>query len=306
MAGGKLRIKAPPPPADGPVSERRDARLARIGQSTVRRLLPHPRRRLIGAWCFLDHFGPSVSTGDGGDIGLHPHIGLQTVTWLLEGELVHRDSTGSVQQIRPGQLNWMTAGRGIAHAEQDLRPAGARTHGVQLWVALPGAVRDMAPGFEHYPELPQVRVGGGQAVVLAGTLAGVRSPAHTHSPLLGADITLPDSAPQSLVLRTDFEHGVAVLEGSVTVAGERLEVGTLLYLGRGRQRLELAGAPAGRLLLLGGLPLGEPVRMWWNYVFREPDEVRDAVAAWNGRDTDRFPELVGYTGPRIDSPDWIG
>ena len=304
MPRARFRIKAPPPPADGPVIERWPSRQATVGSSSVRRALPHPRRRLIGAWCFLDHFGPSPSTGGG--VGAHPHIGLQTVTWLLEGEMFHRDSTGSAQRISPGQLNWMTAGRGIAHAEQSTQPPGSTVHGVQLWVALPDAHRDTAPAFAHHPTLPTFPLGSGQGTVLAGSLGGVTSPAETFSPLLGADLTLPGPRSHTLTLDPAFEHGAVALEGSLSVAGEHLAPGTLLYLGRGRDALAVAGAPEGRMLLLGGAPLGEPVRIWWNFIFRDPEDVRDAVAAWNGRDTERFPDIPGHSGTRIDSPAWHG
>lgn len=302
MGQGTFRIKAPPPPAAGPVVERWDARSASVGEDAVRRLLPHPRRRMIGAWCFLDHFGPRTVRRAGGGIGPHPHIGLQTVTWLLSGELHHRDSTGSSQRIRPGQLNWMTAGRGISHEEEGLTAPGEVLHGVQLWVALPDAHRDIAPSFAHHETLPTFSSGAARGVVLAGALGGVRSPARTHSPLLGVDLTLPDDTPHTLPLEPDFEHGVIALDGAATVAGEPLAPGTLLYLGRKRDALRVSGAPRGRLLLLGGAPLGEPVRIWWNYLFREPDEVRAVVAAWNGHDTERFPDIPGALLPRIESP----
>lgn len=300
-----LRFKTPPPPADGPVFERAAAREARVGAGVVRRALPHPKRRLVGGWCFADHFGPT-GPGAGMGVGPHPHIGLQTVTWLLEGQVRHRDSIGSDQVIRAGQVNWMTAGRGIAHAEDGENGPGQKTHGVQLWVALPDAARHGPPAFQHIAAPPQVDLEGATGTLLAGTVGGVLSPARTASPLLGLDLQLPDDRRRSVPLDPAFEHAVLVLEGAVAVAGERVEPGVLAYLGRGRAALEVAGAPAGRLLLLGGLPLGEPVQMWWNYVFRTPDELREVISDWNRGDSARFPAISGSLSPRIPSPAFPG
>lgn len=306
MAPKRFRIKPPPAPADGPVTLRYPSRRASVGAGVVRRALPHPHRRLIGAWCFLDHFGPTPVRGDRDDIGVHPHIGLQTVTWLLSGEMLHLDSIGSRQRIRPGQLSWMTAGRGIAHAELAQTAGGGSLHGVQLWVALPGAHRRTAPGFVHHDSLPVADLDGAQATVLVGELGGVRAATHTFSPLVGADITVPDRRRRRITLRPDFEHGAVVLEGAVSIEGEHLTPGTLLYLGTQRRALAVQGAPAGRWMLVGGAPLREDVLIWWNYVFRDPEEVRDVVADWNRPNRLRFPDVPGYTGPRIPSPEWNG
>lgn len=299
-----IRFRPPPPPAEGPVFERYAAHNAQVGGGTVRRALPHPRRRLVGGWCFADHFGPSAPGANLG-VGPHPHIGLQTVTWLLSGQMRHRDSIGSDQVIRAGQVNWMTAGRGIAHAEDGVNGPQERTHGVQLWVALPDSARHGPPAFQHIAQPAQVDVDGAVGTLLAGALLGARSVARTHSALLGVDLVLPDDRARPLPTEPEFEHAVVVVEGEVAVEGEALGVGEWAYLGRGRSSVSVAGAPAGRLLLLGGAPLGEPVRMWWNYVFREPDELRAAIADWNAGAA-RFGPPVPSPSPRIPSPELPG
>jgi redox-sensitive bicupin YhaK (pirin superfamily) len=166
------------------IPERIEAVSADIGgDMRVRRALPTRHRRRVGAWCFLDHFGPTdVARSRGMRVGPHPHIGLQTVTWLLDGEALHRDSLGSVQRIEPGALNLMTAGRGISHSEESPEPHSPRLHGVQFWIALPDAARTVAPAFEHHPRVPRVRTGGLRISVLAGELLGERSPARTSTP----------------------------------------------------------------------------------------------------------------------------
>lgn len=283
-------------------------RRATVGESTtVSRYLPTRGRTTVGAWCFLDHYGPDdVDAGPGMQVAPHPHVGLQTVTWLLHGEVVHRDSLGSEQAIRPGQLNLMTAGSGIAHAETS-PPPGERPpvlHGLQLWVALPGERRAPDPGFEHRPELPVADLGGGgaRARVLVGELAGARSPATVHSPLVGADVTV-GGARVEVPLDPDHEHAVLVAGGTVAVEGVSLGTGSCAYLGRRRRRLSLAGDPAGRLLLLGGEPFAEPLVMWWNFVGRSAEEIAEARADWEaGR---RFGDVGGVPGgstARVPAP----
>ena len=273
----------------------RDVPLGRY--TTVRRLLPHKEIRTVGAWCFLDHFGPADITGTKGmDIGPHPHLGLQTVTWLLAGEIIHRDSVGSLQNIRPGRLNLMTAGAGIAHSEESLplddpaRPA--LQHGLQLWVALPEGVRDTAPGFEHHESLPVFADGTLRATVLLGDLAGVRSPARVHTPLVGAELTGAGTVP----LEPAYEYAVLALDPSATVDGEPLRPGALLYLGQHRDRLDVSGP----LFLIGGEPLEEDLLMWWNFVARTHEEIVAAREDWTaGR---RFGTVHGYPGDRIPAP----
>ncbi|GID92426.1 pirin family protein [Amorphoplanes digitatis] len=270
----------------------------------VTRTLPNKHRRMVGAWCFLDAYGPHALAGSPGmRVGPHPHIGLQTVSWLVAGEVLHRDSLGSLQEIRPGQLNLMTAGRGISHSEQTPAAHGPVLQGVQLWVALPGAARDVAPSFVHHPDLPVVAAGGLSATVLMGELAGEVSPAACFSPLVGAQVTLAEGGGATLPLRPDFEHAVLVLDGSATVEGARVTPGPLLYLAAGRQRLRLDAGPRTRLLLIGGEPFDERIVMWWNFVGRDHDEIVAAREAWESRsDGGRFGRVRGYDGPDIPAP----
>lgn len=160
-----------------------------VGNIRVRRALPRRRRRTVGAWCFADHMGPAdVTERSGLDIGAHPHIGLQTVTWLVDGQVLHRDSLGSEQVIAPGQLNLMTAGHGVSHSEEATGHYRGALEGIQLWIAQPGDTRDGEPGFEHHAELPQVQLDRGVATVLVGELAGASRPARRDTPLVGADL----------------------------------------------------------------------------------------------------------------------
>jgi quercetin 2,3-dioxygenase len=224
-----------------------------VGDVTVRRLLPLRTRRSVGAWCFVDHYGPmSVDGVAGMQVPPHPHIGLQTVTWLMRGNVLHRDSLGSEQMIRPGQLNLMTAGRGIAHAEESPAERDPQLHGVQLWVALPDVSRQADPAFEHHAELPTARVGEFEVTVFMGELAGARSPATAFSPIVGAELAADGGARTSLPLDVTFEHVVFVAAGAAEVGGVRLRPGQLLYLGPGRERASMVAAGGSRLVLHGG------------------------------------------------------
>ena len=284
------------PCAAHPVVEMLPSHLADVGGIPVRRALPRRTRRLVGAWCFADHFGPAAA--DAMQIGPHPHIGLQTVTWLLDGELVHHDSIGSEQLIRPGQLNLMTAGSGIAHAEEATGNA-ARLHGAQLWVALPDRTRSGDPAFEHHGALPQAAAGSFDVTVFVGELLGARSTARADSPLLGADLSgRPGAA--ALPLRREFEYGVVVLDGRLTVCGSVVEPGALAYLGTDRDELPISCDGPVRALLLGGEPLGENVMMWWNFVGRSRDEFDAAREQWNAG-SDRFGEVTSARA-RIPAP----
>ncbi len=258
---------------------------------TVARTLPNRSRRMVGAWCFVDHFGPA--SGAGMNVAPHPHTGLQTVTWLLDGSIVHRDSLANTQLIRPGQLNLMTAGRAIAHAEISPADAPPELHGVQLWVALPEPSRRVDPHFEHHADLPTLVEGTAQIRVLAGELAGVTSPARTYSPLVGAEITIDADAEVTLPLTPDFEYGVLALTGPVEVDGVGLERGPLLYLGRGRSEVSLGTARTGKVLLLGGEPFTEKIVMWWNFIARSHDEIVADREAW----------MAGRFAPVADSGD---
>ncbi len=284
--------------------QRLASRGAIVGEDTsIARALPQRARRTVGAWCFMDHAGPvQFAPGAGMHVGAHPHIGLQTFTWMIEGEIVHRDSLGNEQVIRPGQVNLMTAGRGIAHTEDSLR-GGQRLHAAQLWIALPEAERRCAPAFQNYPELPVVDRGGFRATVLAGSALGHTSPATVHTPLVGIDLSAAGPARTRLPLRTDFEYAVMVLRGAATVAGEALAPGEWLYFAPGRTELEVHGDAAAQLLLLGGEPFDEALIVWWNLVARTQAEIEAALADWHaGRFAPVRPGSLAapLTAPSLD------
>ncbi len=275
-----------------------------VGGLPIRRALPQRERRLIGAWCFLDHAGPADLAAPM-RVAPHPHTGLQTFSWLIEGEILHRDSLGSEQVLRPGQVNLMTAGRGIAHSEESLSP---RLQLAQLWIALPEAQRFCAPRFEHHPLLPQQPLGGFVATLLVGELQAQVSPVAVHTPLLGVDLACPTAGGSSgaLALAPDFEHGLMVLEGQVLLSlpdGSELAAspGELIYLPPGVAWLQLRSAGTARALLLGGTPFEEPVLLWWNFVGRSAAEIERFAADWNGAASD-FGVVSGYAGERLLAP----
>lgn len=289
-----------------PVLERIAAREAEIGEGLlIRRALPTRQRRMVGAWCFLDHAGPKdYGPGEGMAVGPHPHIGLQTFTWMIEGEIVHRDSLGYEQVIRPGQVNLMTAGRGIAHSEDAVGREPGRVHLAQLWIALPEAERHREPAFANYPVLPRLEREGFGITVLAGSALGKRSPATVYTPLVGLDLAADGPAATSLPLDPAFEHAALVLRGEAAIEGERLTPGTLLYLGTGRRTLALQCDAKAQVLLVGGEPFGEEILMWWNFVGRSIEEIEKASDDWNaGR---HFGEVVGSPSARLVAPDLAG
>lgn len=292
-----------PPDSAQPVLESIPAREVMLGEGmAIYRAVPTRQRRLIGAWCFLDHFGPvDVASGCGMRVGPHPHIGLQTVTWLLDGEILHRDSLGSVQPIRPGQLNLMTAGRGISHSEESpvARPPGL--HGAQLWIAQPAATRTGEPAFAHHPVLPSIDHDGTRVTVLLGECMGLRSPAQAATPLLGLEVRASGSARSELPLQPAFEYGVLVLSGVAEFEGHALAPHRLLYLGRGRERLRWRTDAGTCFLLLGGEPFAEPILMWWNFVARNKAELTEACRDWNAG-AGHFGAVRGYDGARLIAP----
>ena len=284
-------------------SERLEAHRAVVGESfDIRRVLPSRHRRTIGAWCFLDHAGPAnYKAGQGLTIGPHPHIGLQTFSWMVEGKILHNDSLGFSQWIHPGQVNLMTAGRGISHAEESPQDVAGRFQLAQLWIALPENERHREPSFQHHPELPLLDRGGFRITVLAGTFAGERAPAEVFSPLLGLDLATVGSAATELSLDPSFEHGVLTLEGAPSVDGKTLAPGTLLYLGTGRGSLKFESSAASRLLVIGGRPFGEEILLWWNFVARSAAEMETATRDWlEGR---RFGQVRGARGAPLVAPD---
>jgi quercetin 2,3-dioxygenase len=260
------------------------ARAATVGTIRVRRSLPRRERRTVGAWCFADDMGPAdVTETSGIDIGPHPHTGLHTVTWLLEGEVLHRDSLGSEQVIRPGQLNLMTAGAGVAHSEEATGAYRGRLRGVQLWVAQPESSRHGPPGFEHHAVLPHVRLGASEATILVGTFAGRTSPARADTPLVGVDAVL-EVGTLEWPLEATFEHALLILDGVIDIEGKRVEAGHMAHLGLGRDALKFEASGPARLLLLGGSPFCEPLVMWWNFVARSRAEIESAAVQWNTHD----------------------
>jgi redox-sensitive bicupin YhaK (pirin superfamily) len=246
----------------------------------VRRTLPQRRRSLIGAWCFLDHYGPDrVGESGGMHVPRHPHTGLQTVSWLFTGEIEHRDSAGFHAAVRPGEVNLMTAGRGISHSEFSA-PGTDILHGAQLWVALPDHARQMEPTFEHYRPDPLSGPGWSMRVFL-GSIAGATSPVTVHTPLLGAEILLDAGTTLSLDTDPSFEHGVLVDTGAPSLDGNPVARDHLAYLPVGHTSVTLtAGADPVRLLLIGGEPLGEQIVMWWNFVGRSHEEIVAYRAQW--------------------------
>lgn len=281
-----------------------DGRAAQVGSFHVQRVLPRRARRTVGAWCFVDHLRPAVVSAEQGlDIGPHPHIGLQTVTWLLRGEVLHRDSLGSEQLIRPGQLNLMTGGGGVAHSEETRGVYEGEVHGVQLWVALPSATRDGPAAFEHHAELPRIDAGNGEATVLVGEVAGIASSARRDSDHVGVDLDLR-AGTSRLPLVAGHEYAVAAVDGAVSVRGTELAPGTLGYLGVGHDELVLVARAPARALLVGGEPFPEQVLMWWNYVARTRDEITAAHRSWTS-DDGRFGAVASPLARMVtDDPPW--
>ncbi|MET8468943.1 pirin family protein [Streptomyces sp. NPDC006422] len=270
---------------------------------TVRRTLPQRQRSLIGAWCFADHYGPDAVAATGGmDVAPHPHIGLQTASWLFDGEIEHRDSLGTHAMVRPGELNLMTAGHGISHSEVST-PDTTILRGIQLWIALPDGRRDVKPAFQHHAPAA-VALDGGEAKVFLGALAGDTSPVPTHTPLLGAEIVLEAGARVTLAVDPAFELGALVDEGAVRVEGTLVPGGELGYLDPGGDTITLANEGSGpaRLLLLGGTPFGEEIVMWWNFIGRSHDEIVAARTQWQAA-AERFGTVTGYPGDRLPAPE---
>ncbi|MFD7923912.1 pirin family protein [Streptomyces sp. NPDC059740] len=288
----------------GPVRDLQPGKQVPLGESTlVRRLLPNLGRRMVGAWCFVDHYGPDDIAGEPGmQVPPHPHIGLQTVSWLREGEVLHRDSLGSLQTVRPGELGLMTAGRAIAHSEESPRDHTRHLHGAQLWVALPEAHRDRAPAFEHHAGLPVVAGGGGlTATVILGTLDGATSPGTVHTPLVGADVALAAGTDTRLPLDPDFEYAALTVSGTAEVDGVPLAPGSLLYLGCGRSALPLRADVDSSFVLLGGEPFEEQIVMWWNFVGRSHEDIEQAREEWTTGT--RFGRVTGYEGGPLPAPE---
>ena len=303
------RVVAPAVCEGVEVLEPREVPLGGPRALTVRRTLPQRARSLIGPWCFADHYGPDPVEGIGAmDVPPHPHTGLQTVSWLFAGEIEHRDSTGAVALIHPGQVNLMTAGRGIQHSEVSTA-ATATLHGVQLWLALPDASRHVAPFFEHDEPAP-VRLGDAVLHVFAGSLVGSTSSVTAFSPLVGAQLDLPAGASVDLPVDPAFEHGLLVDSGTPRLLGTEIAASHLGVTPTGLESLRIeAGDEPLRAVLIGGAPFGESIVMWWNFVGRSHDEVVAFREQWQaeviaGADAaGRFGHVDGYPGSALPAPE---
>ena len=272
-----------------------------VGHFAVCRALPHVKRRMVGPFIFFDHFGPAeFHAGQGIDVRPHPHIGLQTVTWLLEGEVVHDDSLGCAALVRPGAVNVMTSGRGIAHAERTPPSNTGRLNGIQLWAALPDAHRQMAPSFQHVAHVPVFEQAEGLVHVFAGEISGAISPARHYSEILGADVRVHPGLALTLPLRPAFEYAVLVLAGDCFVDGQKIGARALYYLGSHRSDVSFSSRSGGRLLLIGGPPFPEAIVIWWNFVARTADEIATARTDWEEHRL--FGEVPAYDGPRLPAP----
>ncbi|MFE7123036.1 pirin family protein [Streptomyces sp. NPDC057617] len=285
-----------------PVRELLSPRRVQLGESTeVRRLLPNLGRRMVGAWAFVDHYGPDdIADEPGMQVPPHPHMGLQTVSWLHEGEVLHRDSLGSLQTVRPRELGLMTSGRAISHSEESPKSHARFLHGAQLWVALPDAHRQVEPHFQHHADLPTVTAPGLTATVILGTLDGATSPGTTYTPLTGADLSLTRGTRTRLPLEPDFEYAVLSMSGEAEVDGVPVLPGSMLYLGCGRSELPLHAKSDAGLMLLGGEPFEEEIVMWWNFIGRSTEDIAQAREDWTTGT--RFGTVHGFEGPRLPAP----
>jgi quercetin 2,3-dioxygenase len=265
----------------------------------VRRTLPHRERRMIGAWCFVDHYGPvDLTLTEGMRVPPHPHTGLQTVSWLIDGAIAHTDSVGSNVVVKPGQLNLMTAGVGISHSEDSLHQPSL-LHGVQLWVALPDGTRMQSPHFEHHAELPKAMVDGSEIIVFMGELFGLTSPAATYTPIVGAQLTLTAGSKLVVPLRPEFEYGVLAVKGEVWIDDEPLTEHSLASLGRERTEIKVSAPDGALLVLLGGEPFGEEIVMWWNFIGRTHEEIEQMRLDWERGEGYGHVE---YHSARLEAP----
>ena len=266
-----------------------------LGEFTVRRALPDKRRQRVGPFIFFDHMGPAeLPPGAGVNVRAHPHIGLATITYLFEGEILHRDSLGYVQPIRPGEINWMTAGRGIVHSEKsspELLASGQRLHGLQTWVALPLEHEEAEPRFEHYTaeSIPKVSRDGADITVVIGSAYGETSPVQTASETLYVEVKLEAGA--SLELPSAEELGIYVIEGSIRIAGTTVSAGVLAVLAD-EHAAEIAAEEGAHVMLAGGATLEGERTIWWNFVSSSRERLEQAKRDW--RDG-KFPEVPGET-----------
>ena len=324
------RLDVEPLEAEGPVAcdgpralivAAREVPLGGVRGMEVHRTLPHRALPMVGAWCFLDRFGPQDTLMR---VEPHPHIGLQTVTWPIIGEVRHRDAVGSDVIVRPGALNLMTSGAGIAHSEYSVGEGPIPLDALQLWVALPETRRHGTPAFERHEDLPVLDLGhGADAIVVMGELDGVASPATVHTPIVGAELRLPPGVTVRIPLHPGWEYAVSGMTGTVEAVtgmdatdadaarrpGSAPEAGPtasvdpsrLVYLGKGRDHLELRSAEGARVFLLGGEPFEADIVMWWNFVGRSHDEIVEAREAWEAQ-APRFGAVIDHGPERIPAP----
>lgn len=275
----------------------REVPLGGLRGLTVHRTLPQRGFPTVGAWCFVDHFGPTTHPMA---VLPHPHTGLQTVTWPLAGEIRHRDSLGSDVVLKPGELNLMTSGDGVSHSEFSVGDPDAPMHGIQLWVALPSGALAGPAGFEHHPDLPVAEGDGWTAKVLLGEVAGAVSPAMTYTPIVGAEVRV-DPGFTRLPLRPDFEHAILAVDGPVVVDGEDVAHRELRYLAPGRSEVGLQVRAGTTLLLIGGEPFEEELVMWWNFIGRSHEDIVAARDDWE-RAAERFGHVDGHGAQVIPAP----
>jgi redox-sensitive bicupin YhaK (pirin superfamily) len=296
---------------DGPravMLEAREVPLGGVRAMEVRRALPQRDLPMVGAWCFLDRFGPQRTLMR---VEPHPHIGLQTVTWPLEGEVHHRDSIGSDVLISRGALNLMTSGAGISHSEYSVTDEPIPLDALQLWVALPDSRRHGAPAFEQHATLPRLTLpavsgAAAEAVVVMGEFAGVVSPASAFTPIVGAEVRVAAGSSVRLPLHPDWEYAIVGVEGDLRVAADAdadASVGDmqLLYLGIHRDGIEVRSDAGATLFLVGGEPFEDEIVMWWNFVGRSHEEIVAARDEWEAG-SDRFGHVVGHGDERVPAP----
>jgi quercetin 2,3-dioxygenase len=298
---------------DDPAAHGREARVfdaihAKISpRNEVLRFLPNRQRRMVGAWCFADVYGPTDVRGEAGmGIAPHPHMGLQTVSWLVQGTMVHRDSIGSTALVEPGRVAVMTAGSGIAHSENSPADHEPVLHGAQLWVALPENARHTERAFVLHEQAPVLQMPGLRATVFVGALGATVASAQGVTELVGVELApeSPGRRAGSVPLDPAYEHVLFPLVGGAGVCGVEVHPGQAIYLGTDRDHLEVELSPDARVLLLGGLPFEEEIVMWWNFVGRSHEEIEQARLQWNAGGDPRFGEVSHYPGPeRLRAPE---